>query len=373
MRKRSRAERMEKARSERKRIALGATVAALVLIAVAALAAGISMRTPSSSEAATAATAADAAVLGAETTAAPAQAKLTAAANTTATALPVEVPGLTGMQIAEAEVLLKAAGLALTRVGTPAGDVAPGWVLDQRPAPGERVEPGSVVTLTFADPSATEATNTPRPAGFVVCIDPGHQAKANTDPEPVGPGATDTKPKVSGGATGVTTRVPEHEIALAISLKVRDRLERYGVTVVMTRTTANVDISNAQRAQVANNAAANLFLRVHADSSTNASVNGVSTLYPGGNEWVAPISQRSLKAAGAIQREMLRSTGAADRSLAERADLSGFNWATVPSVLVETGFLSNPAEDKKLSDPAYQDKLADGIARGVLEYLGVTE
>lgn len=360
---------MEKARTQRKRTALGVGAAALALVAVAALAAGVAMRPSSTSGAGTEA---DAALLAADTTASPASAKLASAA-TTATALPVEVPALTGMQIAEAEVLLKAAGLALTRVGTPAGDVAPGWVLDQRPAPGERVAPGSVVTLTFADPSATESTNTPRPTGFVVCIDPGHQGKANSDPEPIGPGAKETKPKVSAGATGVTTRVPEHEIALAISLKVRDRLERYGVTVVMTRTTANVDISNAQRAQVANNAAANLFLRVHADSSTNASRQGVSTLYPGGNEWVAPITQRSLKAAGVIQREMLESTGAIDLSLAERADLSGFNWATVPSVLVETGFLSNPAEDKKLSDPAYQDKLADGIARGVLEYLGVTE
>lgn len=360
---------MEKARTQRKRTALGVGAAALALVAVAALAAGVAMRPSSTSGAGTAA---DAALLAAEATASPASAKLASTA-TTATALPVEVPALTGMRIAEAEVLLKAAGLALTRVGTPAGDVAPGWVLDQRPAPGERVAPGSVVTLTFADPSATESTNTPRPTGFVVCIDPGHQGKANSDPEPIGPGAKETKPKVSGGATGVTTRVPEHEIALAISLKVRDRLERYGVTVVMTRTTANVDISNAQRAQVANNAAANLFLRVHADSSTNASRQGVSTLYPGGNEWVAPITQRSLKAAGVIQREMLESTGAIDLSLAERADLSGFNWATVPSVLVETGFLSNPAEDKKLSDPAYQDKLADGIARGVLEYLGVTE
>lgn len=371
MRKRSRAERMEKSRSQRKRIALGAGAAALALIAAAALVAGVSMR-PSSTPEALAEADPTLLAANADATATGASAKLASTA-TTATALPVEVPALTGMRIAEAEVLLKAAGLALTRVGTPAGDVAPGWVLDQRPAPGERVAPGSVVTLTFADPSATESTNTPRPTGFVVCIDPGHQGKANSDPEPIGPGAKETKPKVSAGATGVTTRVPEHEIALAISLKVRDRLERYGVTVVMTRTTANVDISNAQRAQVANNAAANLFLRVHADSSTNASRQGVSTLYPGGNEWVAPITQRSLKAAGMIQREMLESTGAIDLSLAERADLSGFNWATVPSVLVETGFLSNPAEDKKLSDPAYQDKLADGIARGVLEYLGVTE
>jgi len=366
MRKRSRAERLEKLRSQRKRIALGAGAAALALIAVAALVAGVSMRPSSTPEALAEA---DPALLATTATA-----KLAApSAAATSAALPSEVPTLTGMPIAEAEVLLKAAGLALTRVGTPAGDVAPGWVLDQQPAPGERMAPGSVVTLTFADPSATESTATPRPAGFVVCIDPGHQANANTNLEPVGPGANETKPKVSGGATGVTTRVPEHEIALAVSLKVRDRLERYGVTVVMTRTTANVDISNAQRAQVANNAGAHLFLRIHADSSTNASRNGVSTLYPGGNEWVAPITQPSRTAAGVIQREMLRSTGANDLALAEGADIAGFNWATVPSVLVETGFLSNPAEDKKLSDPAYQDKLADGIARGVLEYLGVTE
>ena len=139
----------------------------------------------------------------------------------------------------------------------------------------------------------------------------------------------------------------------------------------MTRTTANVDISNAQRAQVANDAGADLFLRIHADSSTNAGTNGVTTLYPGGNEWTSPLTEPSLKAAGLIHRQVLASTGAADRSLSERADLSGFNWATVPSVLVETGFLSNPAEDKLLADEAYQDKLADGIARGVLEYLGV--
>ncbi len=160
-------------------------------------------------------------------------------------------------------------------------------------------------------------------------------------------------------------------MALAVSLKVKERLERYGVTVVMTRTTANVDISNAQRARLASDAGADLLLRVHADSSTNAGVRGISTLYPGGNDWVAPISAESLRAAGLVQREMLASTGAQDRSLSERSDIAGFNWATVPSILVEVGFMSNPAEDKLLSDASYQGKIADGITRGVLEYLGV--
>ncbi|MHB8050916.1 MAG: N-acetylmuramoyl-L-alanine amidase [Coriobacteriia bacterium] len=365
MRKRSRTERLDQARHRRRRMALGFGAAGLAMVAVVALMVGVSLRP--AGEPAVAAP--DTSTLAKE----PAAATFATTA-TTATAnasLPVEVPVLTGLPIEEAAVLLKAAGLAITRTGTPAGDLTPGLVLDQSPEPGTRLPAGSVVTLTFADPAAVAATGTPRPQGPVVCIDPGHQGKANAALEPIGPGAAQTKAKVTGGGTGVTTGVPEHELNLVIALKVAQRLERYGVTVVMTRTTANVDISNAQRAQVANNAGADLFLRIHADSSTNAGTSGVSTLYPGGNEWVAPISVRSLRAAGVIHREMLVSTGATDRSLSERADLSGFNWATVPSVLVETGFLSNPAEDKRLADPTYQDKIADGITRGVLEYLGV--
>ncbi|MDZ4180965.1 MAG: N-acetylmuramoyl-L-alanine amidase, partial [Coriobacteriia bacterium] len=100
-------------------------------------------------------------------------------------------------------------------------------------------------------------------------------------------------------------------------------------------------------------------------------VRGISTLAPAGNDWVAPIEVESARAAGIVHREMLASTGAADRGVVKRADLSGFNYAVVPSILVETGFLSNPVDDRQLADPAYQDKLADGIARGVLAYLGV--
>ena len=207
----------------------------------------------------------------------------------------------------------------------------------------------------------------------MVCIDPGHQGVANNGQEPVGPGATETKAKVTGGATGVVTRQAEHALVLTLSFKIKERLERYGVTVVMTRTTAMVDISNAQRAQVATEAGADLFLRVHADSNTNADIRGISTLYPAGNDWVEPIREESLRAAGIVHNQMLASTGAANRGLSARSDLSGFNWSTVPSVLVEVGFLSNPNDDKQLAEEAYQDDLADGIARGVLEYLGVTE
>jgi N-acetylmuramoyl-L-alanine amidase len=248
---------------------------------------------------------------------------------------------------------------------------------------GDRVvTPTPSVVATEPPDGADEPTPTPIPEDppraaheptvsteFVVCIDPGHQAKANLDGEPIGPGASETKPKVTGGATGTVTGQPEHELVLAVSLLLADRLESAGVKVVMTRTEANVDISNSERASVANEAKADLFVRVHADGSTEAKVHGISTLYPAGNEWVKPIASESKAAAAAIHRALLGVTKAPDRGVIERSDLSGFNWCTVPTVLLECGFLSNAEEDRLLATSAYRAKLVDGIAQGVLAYL----
>lgn len=293
------------------------------------------------------------------------------AEGTSSTQALIELPSLVGMSIEDAEFILDAVGLTVTRTSTPAGDEASGTVLAQSPTAGELITVDTIVELWIADPLATaERTGA---TGYIVCLDPGHQATGNSAQEPVGPGATETKDKVSSGATGVTTGQFEYAYALDLALKVKERLEAYGITVVMTRTTNNVDISNAQRAAVANEAGADLFVRIHADSNVNADLSGISTLYPGGNSWVAAIAGESLTAATLIQQEMVASTGAKDRGLTERSDLSGFNYAEVPSVLVETGFMSNPAEDKLLASEEYQNKLADGITRGILAYLGVGE
>lgn len=296
---------------------------------------------------------------------------VSAAAEGTATQARIELPSLVGMTIEDAEFVLAAVGVTVTRTSTPAGDEASGTVLAQSPTAGELIAADTIVELWIADPLATaERTGA---TGLVVCLDPGHQTTGNSAQEPVGPGATETKDRVSPGATGVTTGQYEYAFALDLALQVKERLEAYGITVVMTRTTNNVDISNAQRAAVANEAGADLFVRIHADSTVNADLSGISTLYPGGNSWVAAIADESLEAATLIQQEMIASTGAKDRGITERSDLSGFNYATVPSVLVETGFMSNPAEDKLLASEKYQNKLADGITRGILAYLEVGE
>jgi N-acetylmuramoyl-L-alanine amidase len=284
----------------------------------------------------------------------------------------VEVPDVVGSPIDEAEMLLAYAGFAPTRVEAveaPDGSES-GTVVMQDPIGGTLADDGSEVTVAFvpqADAASDEDAETSE--HFVVVLDPGHQARSNLDPEPNGPDSTEMKEKVRAGATGVDTRIPEYETALQIGLLVRDLLADDGVEVVMTRTSNDVDISNAERAQIANRVGADLFVRIHCDGAGDPDVNGISTLYPSGNPWVAPIEARSKRAATSVQAAMVAATGAADRGLTGRSDITGFNWSKVPAILVEAGFLSNPVEDKLLSGADYRAKVAQGIADGVLEHL----
>ncbi len=301
----------------------------------------------------------------------PDQSSAPASQESSETAIAVEVPDLLGKTLAEAHVLLEATGVTLqveedpSLVADAVGDAR--IVERQEPVGSTVVNAGDVVRVTVA---AVPGTSTQREhTGAVVVIDPGHQAHGDSSHEPIGPGSDRTKPKVTGGTTGVVTRMPEYEIVLQISMNLKARLESAGVTVVMTRMTNDVNISNSERAGIANDAQAELFIRVHADGSTDTSQAGVSMLYPGKNDWTEPISGPSHRAAELIHDAVVASTGGSSRGLVERNDLSGFNWSTVPTVLVECGFLTNPVEDRLLSSPHYQDKLAEGMATGIIAYL----
>ena len=203
----------------------------------------------------------------------------------------------------------------------------------------------------------------------VVVIDAGHQAIRNTHLEPIGPGSKTLKPASTFGTTGRFTHVPEYRMNLQVALKLRDVLVKQGVKVIMVRTSNNVNIANSQRARIANVAHAALFIRLHGDGSTNSSVHGISVLTPGKNRWTAPIVTASIAASKLVSREVIKSTKATNRGITPRTDLAGFNWCTVPSVLVEMGFMSNRTEDKLLATSAYQNKLAAGLALGALDYL----
>ncbi|WP_052352933.1 N-acetylmuramoyl-L-alanine amidase family protein [Neobacillus dielmonensis] len=204
---------------------------------------------------------------------------------------------------------------------------------------------------------------------FIVVIDPGHQEKANLAKEPVGPGGTDMKLKVSGGTTGVVTGKPEYILTLEASLILGNLLESKGVKVIYTRTTHNVNLSNQERAEIANQNNADLFIRIHADGSTNQNVHGLSVLTPAKESpYTTAIYEDSLKASQFIIDETSKNPEIKVNGISYRGDLSGFNWSKVPSTLVEMGFMSNPTEDRNLSDQSYLTKLLENVADGIMDY-----
>ena len=230
-----------------------------------------------------------------------------------------------------------------------------------------------LTTPIVATPTPT-STPTPKPkpvaSKYVVVIDPGHQGQGDSSQEPIGPGASATKPKVASGTEGVATHNPESLINLDVSLKLRDDLAAQGVTVVMVRTSQNVNISNSARAIIANKAKADLFVRVHCDGINSSSTHGFSMQVPDPNgQWTKPIAAASHIAAVDMENAVAASTGAADRGIVNRGDFTGFNYCKVTSILIEMGFMSNPAEDRRLATFAYQRKLASGMTTGILTYL----
>jgi N-acetylmuramoyl-L-alanine amidase len=202
-------------------------------------------------------------------------------------------------------------------------------------------------------------------AAALICLDPGHGTPPaiGRQREAIGPGSRVTKIKDGGGAPG------EAEVVLAIAGRTRTLLLRRGYRVAMTRTGPTFSGGNIERAQFCNRRGAALMLRIHADGSADTSRRGVSTLYPARHRgWTDDVYSRSLRAARAIQRSLVRASGARDLGLVQRSDLTGFNWADVPVVLAETGFLSNPQEQRLLHSAAYQQRIARGFVAGVAAF-----
>jgi N-acetylmuramoyl-L-alanine amidase len=211
------------------------------------------------------------------------------------------------------------------------------------------------------------ATSSPATAAPVICIDPGHERTPDLSLERIGPGSSTYKIKDGGGAPGEAT------VVLRIGKKLRRILVRRGYEVVMTRTTMDFDRGNGgniARANFCNRHDAALMVRIHADGSTDRSAHGARTLYPAWHRgWTGDILPESRDAAALMQKAYVARTGALDLGLQRRADLTGFNWADVPVVLVETGFMTNPTEGRKLWTDRYEWKVARGLADGTSAFV----
>jgi N-acetylmuramoyl-L-alanine amidase len=205
--------------------------------------------------------------------------------------------------------------------------------------------------------------------GITIAIDAGHQASGNNEQEPIGPGAETSKPKVSSGTTGRFTGVPEYQLTLAVSLKLRDELISRGYDVFMVRESHEVNISNRERASMATEAGADIFVRIHADGSDDTSVNGILTLSPtASNPFIPQLYEASYSLSKNVLEAMVLETGAKNRGVSQVDTMSGINWSTMPVTIVEMGLMSNETEDTLMQTDDYQLKLVRGIANGIDTY-----
>lgn len=157
----------------------------------------------------------------------------------------------------------------------------------------------------------------------------------------------------------------EKTIALKATLKTRDLLEALGATVLLTRDDDRY-IELQERAEIANRNSADLFISIHANAAANADAHGIETLYrKEGDRGTRSHSLASLINAGAVEATAARSRGAK----ADVRDVRVLKSTKMEAVLVELGFLTNTGERSKLEQDAYLDKLAQGIAKGVVQYV----
>jgi N-acetylmuramoyl-L-alanine amidase len=189
-----------------------------------------------------------------------------------------------------------------------------------------------------------------RLVGKVVCVDPGH---GGSDPGALGP-----------------TGTMEKDNTLAIALLLKEKLEQNGATVVMTRN-ADVDVAFADataneelsaRVEVANHIEANLFISIHNDAFTSNTAAGTTTFHYGDKD--------SVKLANLVQRSLSDKLGTKNRG-ARFASFYVLRYTKMPSILVETAFISNPVEEMLLSSVDGRDNAAESICDGILKYFKV--
>lgn len=204
----------------------------------------------------------------------------------------------------------------------------------------------------------------------VIVIDAGHQLRGNSSLEPNAPGSKVKKAKVTSGATGKATGIPEYKLNLQVAKKLKKELENRGYKVVMIRTKNNVNISNVMRAKIANKAGADAFIRIHANSSDDSAVAGALTIAPTSNNKYLTKKNRkqSQKLSKKVIQKFCKVTGARNRGVMYTDTMTGINWCKVPVTIVEMGFMSNRAEDAKMITAAYQKKMVKGISDGVDAY-----
>lgn len=209
--------------------------------------------------------------------------------------------------------------------------------------------------------------------GHVIGIDPGHQGYHvdMSDLEPLGPGSSEMKAKASTGTQGTYSGVPEYQLNLDISLKLRDVLEQRGYEVILTRTDNDTAISNKERAEYAAENGAEIYVRIHANGEDSHTASGALTMAPSSNNpYIPQLSEESTRLSQCILDSYCAVTGFQNLGVQYYDNMTGINWSTVPVTILEMGFMTNQYDDTQMNDVNFQDTMVKGIADGIDAYFG---
>lgn len=179
--------------------------------------------------------------------------------------------------------------------------------------------------------------------GETIFIDPGHGAQ-------------------DAGAIG--NGLLEKNINLEVALKLRSRLHQGGALTVMSRTSDTFD-SLQTRVSKGAQASADIFISIHANANDNSGANGTETYYD-----TTYAAANSIKLAQKVQPRMVSALGTRDRGV-KTAGFYVIKYSRMPSILLETGFVTSPIDASILKSTAAKDRLASGIATGVSNYFDV--
>ena len=232
----------------------------------------------------------------------------------------------------------------------------------------EETESESGQDLLITKETETESETEPEPEQLVVAIDPGHQGNwvDMSEKEPNGPGSSEMKAKATTGTQGSFSGKAEYELNLEISLLLRDELEKRGYRVILTREDNDTAISNAERAQMAYEEGGDIYVRIHANGSDDAGVQGALAMVPSSNNpYIPELAEDSYTLAECILSAYCEKASFTSLGIQYYDNMTGINWSKLPVMILEMGFMTNQSDDLRMSDASVQPLMAEGIADGI--------
>lgn len=204
------------------------------------------------------------------------------------------------------------------------------------------------------------------PKNKTIVIDACNQVNMNAATEPVGPGSEETKVGANTGFTGANMGTAEYAINLTYALALKAELESRGYVVTMTRESNDVNITNRQRAEIANTSGATAMVRIKMNYSTNTALSGVmATTMTHDNPYHPNLYADGQELATRMLQGVTIWTGATNHGVFQTDGMTAINWSNIPVAVIELGYLSNAEDEANLLDAEYQKKVISGLADGI--------